>query len=1165
VIFFSRFTSALRFSSAVDSAVAVPETNRKPSRSLSVVDADAVGSPEQSRETLQGKKTWRGATTVLAVGAIATTLFVVAAGEANAATPGPGWTLDSFALPTNFSPDHDAGCLANFQECDAYQLTATEVGSQPTDGSAVTLTDMLPPGLTVQSITFVWTGAGAMAAGLDGQDLASFGLCTTTPAPSSTPVQCQLDNNGFGLPPIAPDDRLQMVIHVSIDDPGASGPLTNSATISGGGAADASATEHHQISSGLPAFGATAFSSYIAGADGAPDTQAGDHPYELTTRIDLANAVKLGPEGVVVDNSVEDPRNVVVDLPLGFVGSALAAPTCTMAQLSSQDHCPTASSVGHIRTEPPGLGVVDSPIYNIVPEQGVAAEFGFYDALLVSHFLYARVVPGPDGYVLQVTSPDIPSVNLYDVVATFFGSPADHPGQPTSGQTPVAMFTNPSHCDGQPLTTTMHMDSWQHPGSTNPDGTPDLADPNWVTATDTSPPVTGCNQLQFHPTISVKPDSSAADSPSGLDVELKVPQSTDPNTLATPPLKKGVVTLPQGITINPAAADGLGACSPAQIDLSSADPPNCPDSSKVGTVELQSPLLPGTLHGSIFLATQHQNPFDALLAGYIVVDDPDTGVVIKIPGRLDTDPSTGQITGTFDNNPQFPFSDLRLHFFGGNRGELATPTTCGTYHTTSELTPWSAPDSGPPATPSDSFTIDSGPNGGPCVSSDAQRPLAPGFSAGTISPGAGSYSPFVLKLTRQDGEQNLVRLDTTLPPGLLGKLAGIPECSDAQLASISTAEGTGINEQNNPACPAGSLLGSSSVGAGAGTPFYVGGKIYLAGPYKGAPYSVAIVTPVLAGPFDFGSIVVRAALYVDPATAQITARSDAIPTLVQGIPLRIRDIRVKLDRPDFTLNPTSCDPMTVTGTAFGSDGAQAPLSDRFQVGGCAGLPFAPKFSAQILNGAQGIHRSDHPNLVFNLHANPGDANVRMAQVTLPPSFQIDQANLGNICSETELATSNCAGRNTVGTATATTPLLDYQLQGPVYAVSGSGGLPKLAVILDGPPTQPVHLVLRGITTTIGNRIANTFATVPDAPVTDFSLTLKGGPTGYLVNNTNVCAGAKGRSQKAKRKAKKLRKTNLTANALIEGQNGKTADQRIPIAAQCPKQKKKGRRAKHRQH
>src|SRR4029077_15168343 len=290
--------------------------------------------------------------------------------------------------------------------------------------------------------------------------------------------------------------------------------------------------------------------------------------------------------------------------------------------------------------------------------------------------------------------------------------------------------------------------------------------------------------------------------------------------------------------------------------------------------------------------------------------------------------------------------------------------------------------------------------------------------------------------------------------------------------------------------------------------------------------------------------------------------SDAIPTIVHGIPLRIRDIRVKLDRPDFTLNPTSCDPMAVTGTVFGSDGATAQVSDRFQAAGCAGLPFAPKFSAQILNGAQGIHRSDHPNLQFNLHGTLGNANVRYAQVILPSSFQIDQANLGNICSEAQLATTNCAGRNTVGTAAATTPLVDYQLSGPVYAVSGSGGLPKLAVILDGPPTQPVHIVLRGITTTIGNRIANTFATVPDAPVTDFSLSLKGGPSGYLVNNTNVCAAAKGHSKKARKKAANLRRTNLTADALVEGQNGKTADQTVPIAAQCPKAKKSKKSNRH---
>jgi hypothetical protein len=1078
-------------------------------------------------------------------------LFLTAAAgvpaAAKAATPAPGWTLDSFAIPTNFSPADNAACLSTLSrqhpKCDAYQVTTTNAGDQPTDGSTVTLSDALPAGLTVQRIAFFWNGPGAGASGLDGQDIG--GLCDMTAVQCPFPLQLQ------------PDDTLTMIVYVTVDDPGASGPLTNAATVSGGGPSDVSTSSQNTVGGAAPGFGADRFGNLIAGPDGLPDTQAGDHPYELTTRIDLANEFRISPEGGLATfgpASAEDVRDLSVDLPLGFVGSALATPTCTLSQLSSSNGCPPDTQVGHLRSDPEGSADgVDSGIFNLVPEHGVAAEFGYIDALQGSHVLYARVVPGPEGYVLQVTSPDVPQVTLTDVVTTFFGNPAAKDG---SGNTPVAMFTNPAHCDGQPLTTTMRMDSWQHPGSFNPDGTPDLTDPNWVSATSDSPPVTGCNQLHFDPTISVQPDSTSADSPSGLDVEIKVPQTTDPDTLATPPLKKGVVTLPQGVSVNPAAADGLGACSPAQIDLASASEPTCPDSSKVGTVQLQSPLLPGTLTGSIFLATQNDNPFNSLLAGYIVVDDPTTGVVIKIPGNLTPDPDTGQITGVFDNNPQFPFSDLKLHFFGGNRGELATPQSCGTYQTTSELTPWSAPDSGPPATPSDSFQITSGPGGAPCPDLTDPNQFTPGFNAGTISPQAGAFSPFGLKVTRPDGQQFLKKIDVTLPLGLTAKLAGIPRCPQSQITP-------GVGGSTN--CDPASQVGTVNVGAGAGTsPFFLKQQpVYLTEGYGGAPFGLAIDTHALAGPFDLGHVVIRSKLEVDPQTAQVSTDTEALPDILQGIPLRIRSIALTMDHPAFTLNPTSCNPQTVTGQITGggadfqnpADDTVKQVTDHFQVTGCGGLGFNPRLTGTILNGRSGIHRSDHPNLSFHLTETPGDANIASVAVTLPQAFQIDQANLGNICSETELATTKCAGRNAVGTATATTPLLDKPLSGPVYAVSGSGGLPKLAVILDG----EINFLLRGITTTQGAQLQNTFPAAPDAPVSSFDLTLNGGPTGYLVNNRNVCG------KRVKRHGhKRFVKTPLNAAALFTAQDGDTLSQSVPISAQCPKAKK-GRRVRRGKH
>jgi uncharacterized repeat protein (TIGR01451 family) len=1085
-----------------------------------------------------------GPTTIRATLITLALLLCSAAGlpaAASAATsPGPGWTIHSQALPTRFSADDNAGCQNNAGLCDRYELTVTNAGSQPADGSTVTLTDELPAGLTIQNVSFFWSG---FPGGL--QDLGPF-FCTTAP------LQCQLSTADFGLPPIAPDDTLKMVVSVTVDDPSATGTLTNAGTVDGGGAPSVATSAQNPLAGPLPAFGPASFGNYIAGPDGAPDTQAGDHPYELTTRIDPTTDFRIAPDNFIGTDSVtsvEDLKDVAVDLPLGFLGNAQATPQCTFAELASAQGggCSADTVIGHI-SAPGGVIAVNGPLFNMVPELGEPAEFAFVDSANYTHVLHASVVPTAAGYVLRTTSRAIPQVGLQNIVATLFGNPAAKDG---TGNTPVAFFTNPSHCDGQPVTTTLHMDSWQHPGATNPDGTPDLSDPNWASATSDSPPVTGCNQLHFDPTLTVQPDSTSADSPSGLDVEIKVPQSTDPATLATPPLKKGVVTLPQGVSVNPAAADGLGACSPAQIDLASAASPSCPDSSKVGTVQLQTPLLPGTLQGSIYLATQNDNPFNSLLAGYIVVDDPDTGVVIKIPGNLTPDPVTGQITGVFDNNPQFPFSDLKLHFFGGDRGELATPQTCGTYQTTSELTPWSAPDSGPPATPSDSFQITSGPGGGPCPDLTDPSKFTPGFSAGTISPQAGSYSPFVLKVTRPDGQQYLKKIDVTLPLGLTAKLAGIPRCPQSQITP-------GVGGSTN--CDPASQVGTVNVGAGTGSsPFFLKDQpVYLTEGYGGAPFGLAIDTHALAGPLDLGHVVVRSKLNVDPQTAQVSADAETLPDILQGIPLRIRSITLTMDHPAFTLNPTNCNPQAVTGQITGggadfqnpADDTTKTVTDHFQVGGCGALGFSPKLSGTILNGAQGIHRSDHPNLNFHLAETPGDANLASVAVTLPQAFQIDQANLGNICSETQLAQNQCAGRNTVGTATATTPLLNAPLSGPVYAVSGSGGLPKLAVILNG----EVNLLVRGITTTSGAQIVNTFPAAPDAPVTSFDLTLNGGPAGYLVNNRNVC----GKSVK-RHGHKRFVRTPLNAAAVFTAQDGDTRSQTVPIAAQCPKAKKSKKR------
>jgi hypothetical protein len=1017
--------------------------------------------------------------------------------------------------------------------CDVYEVVARDAGSTAMDASTVTLTDTLPAGVTAQKVVFRWS-AFPNEFGGSGVDLAEFGLCPNTTGPV---VRCQLSVEEFGLPRVAADDTLRMYVYVTVD-PGVQGVLSNNLAVSGGGAPEATVTERTDGSS-TPLFGVTDLVSGIAGVDGAPDTQAGGHPYEYTTRVDLNNVIRPHPDSGVGATSVQDLRDAAVDLPLGFVGSELATPTCTLAQLTSGAEgggtkvatCPADTQVGHIRTEPDnGESQVNGPLYNIVPEHGVAAELGYIDGIHGAHVLYTSVVPTPRGYVLRATSPEIPQVSLAGIEVTLYGDPAARQvelarreGQTASSITPVAFFTNPSHCGGEPLMTSLRMDSWQDPGRFNTDGTPDLTDPAWTSGASETPAVTGCNLLRFEPSLSAQPETRSADTPTGLNLEMTVPQHEEPGTLATPPLRDATVTLPAGLTINPAAAGGLGACSEAQIGLGSSAPPACPESSKIGTLEVSTPALAGILQGSIYLATQNENPFHALIAGYLVIDDPTTGVVIKVPGNLTPDPSTGQITGSFKESPQFPFSDLKLHFFGGSRGNLATPMGCGTYTTTSDLMPWSAPDSGPDATPSDSFPIDAG-----CVTG-----FAPGFTAGTENPQAGGYSPFTLSLSRSDGDQNLAGITVTLPPGLLGKVAGIPLCPDAN-ASAGT-------------CPEASLLGSVQAGAGAGpNPFFVGGKAYLTGPYNGGPYGIVVEVPAVAGPLNLGTVVVRQSLRIDPHTAQVTDVSDPFPTILDGIPLRVRRVDVTLDRPGFTFNPTSCAPTAIAGTVTSTQGASANVSSRFQVGGCRELAFKPSFTVSTQaktskkNGASLDVKVGYPK--------GAQANIRSVAVTLPKALPSRLTTIQQACPEATFNANpaSCPAGSNIGIATAHTPVLAGPVVGPAYLVShGGAAFPDLVLILQG---EGVKLELIGSINIKKQVTSSAFNAVPDAPISSFELKLPEGPHSGLT--AVLPAKAKG----------SLCGTSLVMPTTLTGQNGAQVKQNTKIAVTgCPKAKKK---AKH---
>jgi hypothetical protein len=1037
-----------------------------------------------------------------------------------ASTESPVWSFAyASAYPTNFAPG---------SESSGYSFSITNEGSGPTSG-LFTLSNTLPPGISY-------------VAGETWEVGAREGLF------AEVPLSCEAQGQTLtceGTVALYPGQRIAATIPVEVPASTSEGELSGDiASIEGGGAALVSAEVPTVVSSTPVGFGllpgAAGLNEAATNGDGSLATQAGSHPNTLRVQLNYGweQNVNLGlgvPDGGIHDIEATLPKGTVVD--------PQAVPTCTEQQLESHTFghggCPDTSQVGLLLANIslssfPGPTIV--PLYNMVPPPGQAAEFGFEILEGVYVHLLGKVLSNGK-YRLAADVNSIPAkVGFLGADVFLWGDPTDEShdavrgecheivGQCPAERLDTAFVTMPSSCqEGGVLSA--RTDSWVHPGI--------FSEGAFATAAPS-----GCSRLEFAPTISSQPSTNVADSPSGLNFDLHVPQSEGFEGLATANLKKTKVVLPEGMPVNPAAASGRTGCSEAQFAVNSAAPSSCPDSSKIGSVEVDTPLLDHPLPGSVYLAQPYTNQFGSLLAIYIAVDDPQTGVVLKLPGKVDADPVTGRLTATFEENPELPFEDLRLEFFNGARAALTTPLTCGTKTTTSVLTPWSTPE-GADATPTDSFQTQVAAGGsGTCPSSEANAPNAPAFTAGTIAPQAGAYSPFVLRLVRTDGTQRLTAIDTTLPKGLAAKFAGITYCSEAQIAQAQARSNPnqGALEQQSPSCPAASEVGTVTVGAGSGpTPLYVSGHAYLAGPYKGAPLSLAIITPAVAGPFDLGTVLVRTALYINPETAQGRAVSDPLPSILQGIPLDIRSIAVKLGRPDFTLNPTSCDPMAITGAATALSGQSAALTSPFQVGGCSALKFKPKLKISLKGGTK---RHRFPALKAVLTYPKGNyANIASAQVTLPHSAFLEQGHIGTVCTRVQFAADACPKASIYGKAKAITPLFDKPLEGPVYLRSSSHELPDLVAALNG--QIDVDLVGR-IDTGKGGGIRNTFEAVPDAPVSKFVLEMKGGKKGLLVNSEDIC-----------RKPQR-------AQVSFTGQNGKVSDATPLIANSCGgKAKKKG--------
>lgn len=975
--------------------------------------------------------------------------------------------------------------------------------------------------------------------------------CTAQPAAGVQPAKAICTNSAV-IGPGASYPDLRIAVGLGADAPDAS---VVKATVSGGGAATAvSATSEFSFEP-FAGFGFVPgrFSARALDSAGEDLTQAGGHPHLATTDVSF-NRRRL-----LVDNGkghqrykpVAPVRSAIGDIPPGFIGNPQAVPDlCPSTGDLFRGTCPPASVVGELGLHLKGLGSGDEresifaryPLYALEPEFGVVAQFAVFDATSGGvYVLQPRLRPG-DGYAISVESSGIvenpPILDLRVTLCSYGANLAGTPpfagfrnckGKDDSGAYSKPFLTTQTECASSGPVTKLHADSWANPG-------------DFETAEAVAPKMTGCELVPFEPGMSLQPSTKQAESASGLDVEIT--SSTegleDPDGISQAHLKRATVTLPPGMSVNPASADGLAACTQAQLGMVNGVPNNepvqCPDASKIGTVELKTPILEETLTGNVYLAKQGDNPFGTLLGLYVVAESKERGVLIKIPGKVQVK-DKGQLVSTFDDNPQAPFSSLKLNFNSGARAPLMTPQRCGTYQIVSELTPWSAadPDNPTPAetvTRTSAFEITSGPGGGGCPSGA----LLPTLKAGLSNTNAGESSPFVVALSRNDGTQRFNGLSMTLPPGLTASLKGVAYCPDPVLSSIPTAEGTGAAEIANPSCPAASRLGSVSVGAGAGKPFYVNtGNAYLAGPYKGAPVSLAVVVPAVAGPFDLGNVVVRNPIYVNPKTAQITVKSDPLPTALQNLPVDVRDVRISIDRPNFMRAPTNCEVMSIDAVVNGDEGGSAPISDRFQVGECGSLGFQPEMKIQLKGGTK---RNKYQQLTATVMARPGDANIAGASVRFPQSIFLAQNHIRTICTRVQFAAGTCPAGSIYGYAEAETPLLDQPLKGPVYLRSSDNPLPDLVAALQGPNHQPIKVELAGRTDSKNRGLRNTFDVVPDAPVSKFTLRMLGGKKSLLVTSRDIC----------------LRKER--ADVRMRGQNGMQRNLRPVIQVNCKKKKQK---------
>jgi hypothetical protein len=849
------------------------------------------------------------------------------------------------------------------------------------------------------------------------------------------------------------------------------------------------------------AFSITSFGGSATDAFGTRAAQAGGHP-DLTTLIRFSTK----NNGTELDGQI---RDATVELPPGLIGNPEALTKCPFSQVASANdsRCVPEAQVGIVtlyltKTDNGVERQARVPLYNIVPPPGKPARFTFnYGGVAVS--IDPQLRTGGDYGIDAVIKDSSQSLTFAAARVTLWGVPADpahdaeryamtgfggSPPSPSAAAR-IPFVSAPTSCSGEALAVGAIARSWE--------------DPTFVSASfdrdfDGFPLINeGCGDLRFDPSVSIAPSTLQPDAPTGLDVNIDSPQNLDaPDGLVTAHLRDVKVTLPDGITVNPGSADGLQACADEQFGLSAAAAVSCPDESRIGTVTATSPLVGEPLAGGVYIRSQASSDPESgeMFRLGLVLENKQRGLLVKLAGAIRVNRETGQITTEFANNPQLPVEHISLRLKTGPRAPLATPPTCGDKAVDMRLTSWA----GHEVSRQSSFKV-------PCTA--GLGGFAPSMSAGTVTPVAGVFSPFALAISKPDGNTPLTGLSMVLPTGLLAQLKGN---QGTQVGTVKAFAGPGSN------------------------PFMLPGQVYLEGAYGDAPFSLRVVVPAKAGPFDLGEVVVRQKIYVDPIDAHVTVVSDPLPTIVKGVPVRLQRVEVNVDKAGFIINPTSCDPTEIKATLSSATGQSVPITNRFQVGDCASLALKPSL-ALALSGKGQTTDGKHPAISATL-TQPfgGQANLKKVRVALPLSLALDPDNANGLCEfvDGSKATPTCPASSIVGSVTATTPILDEPLSGPVYFVKNirkdpkSGReirtLPKLVIPMVG--QNGVKLTLTGTSAVEDDQLVTTFDNIPDAPVSSFRLNVNGGKGGILVvSDADIC------------------KSTQIADQQVDGQNNKSAD------------------------